>query len=84
MACNHGTRNITRTLVKIPGYAKGVIQQTGRHHEKASSIKSDGNFKLFSTALQHSFLSNMYAISGRANLVAIPTSFPFFCAFILN
>jgi hypothetical protein len=52
---NYGTCNITRTLVKIPDYAKGVIQQTGRHVEKASSLKSDDNFKFFFTVSQHSF-----------------------------
>ncbi len=36
---NYGTRNIARTLIKISDYAKGVIQQTSRHVEKASSLK---------------------------------------------
>jgi len=36
-------------LIKITNYAKGVIQQTGRHIEKASWLKSRDNFNLKST-----------------------------------
>jgi len=32
----NGVRNITGTLVKITNYAKGVIEQAGRHFEKTS------------------------------------------------
>jgi len=62
-------------LVKIPDDAKGVIQQTGGHVEKASSLKSDDNFKFFFTVLQHSFLSNMYALAGWTLMVTGSQSF---------
>jgi len=43
---NHDTRNKTGALIKITNYAKGVIQQTGRHVEKTSSLKVSDNFNL--------------------------------------
>jgi len=43
---NYDSRNKTAALIKITNYAKGVIQQTGRHVEKTSSLKVSDNFNL--------------------------------------
>ncbi len=54
---NYYASNKMGALIKITNYAKGVIQQTGRHIEKTSWFKSRDNFNLKFTFFQHLFLS---------------------------